>query len=309
MPHAAPLLALTAIPADLRAALLAAGHAVADLSAQPEGPLPGFRIAVTTALVGCAPEVFARLPDLGLVVVNGAGLDRIDLGLARARGVAVVNTADALTEDVADFAIALLYGIARRVAEMDRFVRAGAWAGARPSPSTRLLGKTCGIFGLGRIGQAVARRAEGIGMRVVWSGPRPRAGEARPYLPDLGALAEAADALVLCCPGGAATAGIVDAAVLRRLGPQGWLINIARGSVVQEEALIAALRTGGILGAGLDVFATEPRPDARFLELPNVVLAPHYASLTHETRAAMIADLLAGIAAFQAGAPLRDAAA
>jgi lactate dehydrogenase-like 2-hydroxyacid dehydrogenase len=176
------------------------------------------------------------------------------------------------------------------------------------APGTRLFGKPAGIVGLGRIGSAVARRLSGIGMAVAWTGPRPRPAAPWPFVPTLRALAEWAEVLVLCLPGGAATRHAVDADVLQALGPRGFLINIARGEVVDEAALLDALEQRRIAGAGLDVFASEPAVDRRFLALDNVVLAPHYASLTQETRAAMIGRLLADIDAFRAGRPFHDAA-
>ena len=306
-PAGETILAIVPAAADLKAAIEAQGHRVIDLSTQPEGPVPGFRVLLGTAMAGASAETFARFPDARLLASMGTGLDRIDLDAARARRIAVLNTPDVLTEDTADFAIALLYGIARRVVEADAFVRSGAWAKGRLSPSTRLIGKTCGIFGLGKIGQAVARRAQGIGMQVIWSGPRPKPGIAWPYVADLATMVEQCDVLVLTCPGGAETDRIIDAAMLQRLGPKGFLVNISRGTVVDEPALVAALKAGTIRGAGTDVFRSEPVPDPAMLEAPNLVVAPHYATVTHETRADMIAMLADGISAFAAGRPHPDA--
>jgi lactate dehydrogenase-like 2-hydroxyacid dehydrogenase len=300
------LLLMTPVPADLRAALEEAGHGLVDLATLPAGPVAGFRIGVTTAMAGCDAAMFARIRDMKLLASTGTGLDRIDLDAARAQGCAVLNTPDVLTEDTADFAIGLMYGIARRVVQADAFVRSGAWARGRAESSTRLFGKTCGIFGLGRIGAAVARRAQGIGMTVLWSGPRPKPSP-WDYVPGIGALAERSDVMVMCCPGGRETAGIVDAALLRQLGPAGFLVNIARGSVVDEAALVAALREGTIRGAATDVFQSEPVPDPAMLAAPNLVVAPHYASLTRETRVDIIRMILDGIAAFRAGCPHHDA--
>lgn len=307
MTQAEPLLVLSPIPPDFRARLESEGFTLRSIADLPAGPLPGYRVALGTAMAGCDAATFARLPDLGLLASTGAGLDRIDLAAARARGIAVANTPDVLTEDTADFGIALLYGIARQVVWADRFVRDGRWAKERPAPSTRLFGKRCGVFGLGRIGAAVARRAQGIGMRVSWSGPRPKPEAPWPFVPSLAELAEQSDVLILCCPGGAATRGVVDADILRRLGPTGFLVNIARGEVVDEEALIAALRGSSIRGAATDVFRAEPVPDARLLDLPNLVVAPHYASITHETRADIIGMLMAAIGGFLGGTPFHDA--
>lgn len=302
-----PVLLLSAIPADLRAALAARFPLVEDKPA--EAPRPGIRIAVTMALAGATEAQFARLPDLRLLSSQGAGLERIDLAAAAKRGIAVAYTPDVMTEDVADAAIGLMYAAARRVAEADRFVRAGRWAQERMGLGISLYRKAAGIVGLGRIGQAIARRCAGLGMDVAWSGPRAKPEQPWPFMADIRALAERSDVLILATPGGAGTDGIVDAGVLAALGPRGVLVNIARGSVVDEEALITALQDGTIAAAGLDVFAREPALDARFLALDNVVLAPHAASLTFETRAALVARILADIDAFRDGRAFLDAAA
>jgi lactate dehydrogenase-like 2-hydroxyacid dehydrogenase len=301
------ILLLCPIPADLRAALAERFDLVEDKPA--EGARPGFRIAVTTAMGGATAAQFERFPDLKLLSSQGTGLEKIDLAAAARRGVAVAYTPDVMTEDVADAAIGLMYGAARMVAEADRFVRAGRWGKERIRPGISLHRKTAGIVGMGRIGQAIARRCAGLGMTVAWTGPRAKPELPWAYVPGLHALAERADVLILAVPGGGDTDGMVDADVLRALGARGVLVNIARGSVVQEEALIAALQHGTIAGAGLDVFATEPALDPRFLALENVTLAPHSASLTAETRAALIARILADIAAFRDGRDFLDAAA
>ncbi|MCR0984456.1 NAD(P)-dependent oxidoreductase [Roseomonas populi] len=299
------ILALATLPQDLRDAL-AADYAVvgAEDPAAAEA-----RIAVTTGMVGADAGAMAARPGLRLIASMGVGLDKIDLGAARARGIAVSHTPDELTEDVADFAIGLMYAAARRIAEADRFVRAGRWMQGRMSPGTSLHRKRAGVVGLGRIGAAIARRAAGIGMEVGWTGPRPKPEAPWRYHPDVPALAEWTDVLILATPGGPETRHMVDARALAALGPRGVLVNIARGSVVDEAALLAALEGGGIAAAGLDVFASEPGLDPRFTALENAVLAPHYASLTHETRAAIIARMLRDIAAFRGGEAFYDAAA
>ena len=302
-----PVAALTRLPDDLRQAL--AQHYTL-LDHQPAaGARPGIRLAVTTSMAGVDEAAMASLPDLRFIGCQGVGLDRIDLAAAHRRGIAVAHTPDVLTEDVADFALALMYGVARRLVEADRFVRAGRWSRERMQPSMRLHGKTAGVVGLGRIGMAVARRAEGIGMRVIWHGPRPNPEVAWDYVPDLHTLALRSDILFLVVPGGDATRRMVGAEVLEALGPRGILVNVARGSVVDETALLDALEQGRIGGAGLDVFATEPDLNPRFPGLGNVVLAPHYASLTHETRAEMIGMILDNIAAWRDGRPFPDVAA
>jgi lactate dehydrogenase-like 2-hydroxyacid dehydrogenase len=300
------ILLLSAIPADLRAAL-AARYTLAEDAAGATHP--GIRIAVTMALAGAGEAHFARLPDLGLLSSQGAGLERIDLPAAARRGIAVAYTPDVMTEDVADAAIGLMYAAARRVAEADRFVRAGRWNSERMGLGISLHRKAAGIVGLGRIGQAIARRCAGLGMDVAWTGPRAKPDQPWPFVADIRALAERSDVLILATPGGAETNGMVDAGVLAALGPRGVLVNIARGSVVDEGALLDALESRGIAGAGLDVFAREPGLDARFLALDNVVLAPHSASLTIETRAALVARIIDDIEAFRAGRPFVNAAA
>jgi lactate dehydrogenase-like 2-hydroxyacid dehydrogenase len=301
------ILLLCPIPADLRAALAARFDLIEDKPA--EGPRPGFRIAVTTAMAGATEAQFARLPDLRLLSSQGTGLEKLDLAAAARRGIKVAYTPDVMTEDVADAAIGLMYGAARLVAEADRFVRAGRWGPERMRPGLSLHRKTAGIVGMGRIGQAIARRCAGLGMTVAWTGPRAKPELPWARTPDLQSLAAISDVLILAVPGGASTDGMVDADVLRALGPSGVLVNIARGAVVQEEALITALQQGTIAGAGLDVFAREPALDPRFLALENVVLAPHSASLTRETRAALIARILDDIEAFRGGRDFLDAAA
>ena len=303
---------ISPIPPDLRAAL-DQKYGLTDYATLGGGPgkpvpAPGFDIAVTMSVYGIDAAQLAALPDLKLVACNGAGLERIDLAAARARGVAVCHTPDELAEDVADAAIALTYAIMRRVVEADRFVRSGRWAKERMAPSRRLAGKTMGVVGLGRIGRRIAKRAHAIGMKVIYTGPRPYADEPYPYFADVLALSKGADVLVLASPGGETTRALVNSDVLAALGPEGYLVNVARGSVVDEPALLEALESKRIAGAALDVFASEPNIDPRFLSLDNVVLQPHSASITHETRAAMLNRLLGDIESYLSGRPFFDAA-
>jgi hydroxypyruvate reductase len=299
------LLAVSQIPPDLRAALTQR-YGLADHAG---GPAPGYDIAVTMSVFGVNAALMDSLPDLKLIACNGAGLERIDLVEAKRRGIAVCHTPDELAEDVADCAIALTYAIMRRIVEADRFVHAGRWSKERMAPSHRLAGKTVGIVGLGKIGRVVAQRAGAIGMHVLYSGPKAKPAVPYPFVANILELADRSDVLILSCPGGEATRHLVGHTVLERLGPDGYLVNVARGSVVDEAALIAALQERKIAGAALDVFASEPNIDPRFLALDNVVLQPHSASITHETRAAMLARLIGDIAAYAEGRPFHNAAA
>lgn len=241
------------------------------------------RVVVTTSVAGADAALMQSLPNLELIACNGAGLEQIDVGEAERRGIAVCNTPDAVTEDTADFALGLMYATSRRIAEGDRFVRAGRWGKERMSPSRRLYSRRLGIVGLGRIGSAIARRAAAIGMDVSYTATGPK-DVPYAFAPTVKELASRVDVLVLSCSGGPSTYRIVDREVLEALGPDGILINVSRGSVVDEAALLDALVSGTIASAGLDVFDNEPAIDPRFLELANVVLQPHYASVTRETR-------------------------
>jgi lactate dehydrogenase-like 2-hydroxyacid dehydrogenase len=229
-----------------------------------------------------------RLPKLEIIANFGVGYDTIDAQEAGRRGIIVTNTPDVLNEEVADTAMALLLATVREVPQAERHVRAGKWlsGGYRLSRAT-LRGRTLGIVGLGRIGKAIARRAEAFGLTIAYTGRTRQADVAYAYHPSVLALAEAVDTLLLIVPGGEATRNLVDAAVLKALGPDGILVNMARGSVVDEAALVAALRDGTILSAGLDVFAEEPRVPQALLAMENVVLLPHIGSASQHTREAM----------------------
>ena len=259
-------------------------------------------ILITTGGAGASRALIEQLPHLRLIACFGVGVDAIDLEAARAHGVAVTNTPDVLTDDVADLAIGLMLAALRGIAAADRYVRAGLWLKAHMPLQTRMSGKRLGIVGMGRIGQAIAKRASAFEMSISWNGPRPKDLPWR-YEPDLLALARSVDVLVAACPGGAATRGLISRAVLEALGP-GTFVNIARGSVVDEAALVDLLVTRKLGGAALDVFADEPRVPEALFALDHVVLQPHQASATRETRAAMGQLVLDNIAAQIAGRPL-----
>jgi hydroxypyruvate reductase len=226
------------------------------------------------------------LPALEIISVFGVGYDGVPVDYCRARGLKVTNTPDVLTDDVADVAVALVMMTGRGFVRLNRFVHTGEWVKRGPELTTKLGGRTVGILGLGRIGKAIAQRVSAMGMKVAYTG---RKAQDVPYrfVPTLEGLAAASDFLVVACPGGAATKNIVDADVLAALGKKGTLVNIARGSIVDEEALVKALQDGTIKGAGLDVFAHEPNIPAPLLAMENVVLLPHVGSATRETRQAM----------------------
>ena len=252
-----------------------------------------FRVAMTNAVNGANAATMARFPALRLLGSAGVGLDKIDMDYAATHGIRVANTPDAVRTDTADAAVALLFATVRRVSEADRFVRAGHWGPQRMPPSRRVTGMKIGIVGLGAIGVMVASRLTGLGLEVAYTGPRQKPGISFPHQPSLIELARWCDVLILCCPGGPATLHLVSSDVLAALGPRSYLINVARGSVVDEAALLAALESKSIAGAGLDVFAEEPGLNPRFLPLENAVLMPHYAAVTQQARDEIAATLLA----------------
>ena len=248
-------------------------------------------------------DLLARLPDLEIITLCGVGYDGVDLAACRERGVRLTNTPDVLTDDVADLATALVLMTSRRLVEANRFLHQGHWLTGQFPLASALRGKTAGILGLGRIGKAIATRLSALGMAIAYHG---RQSQSVPYTyhATLTGLASAADFLVLACPGGPATHHLVDASVLAALGPTGTLINIARGSVVDESALTHALESGQILTVGLDVFEHEPHVPAALLNHPHAVLLPHVGSATVETRTAMGQLCLDNLHAHFSGAPL-----
>lgn len=247
------------------------------------------------------------LPNLEIIANFGVGYDAVDAGHAARRSVMVTNTPDVLTEEVADTAVGLLINTVRELARAEIYLREGRWAreGAYPLTKATLRGRRVGIFGMGRIGQAIARRLEAFGLPVAYHNRRPVDGLANAYHPTLEGLAAAVDTLISVAPGGAATDKAVDAAVLAALGPEGVFINIGRGSTVDDAALAAALRSGAIQAAGLDVFSDEPTVPSAFLDLPNLTLLPHIGSASVHTRRAM-ADLMVDnlVSWFESGQPL-----
>lgn len=253
---------------------------------------------------GLPRQIMDALPALEVISVNGVGTDQIDLEEARRRGIQVATTLGTLTDDVADMAIALMLAVMRDIVSNDRFVRAGLWPD-RPLPLSRsVTHKRMGIAGFGHIGQAIARRADAFGMELAYFNSRPRTESPVRFEPDLKALAEWSDILVLAVSGGPRSANMINSDILDALGQDGVLINIARGSVVDENALISALKAKRIAGAGLDVFQNEPDINPAFFSLENVVLQAHQASATVETRTAMGNLMVDNLAAYFEGKPL-----
>jgi len=262
------------------------------------------RAVVTSGSSGIDAGLIETLPKLEIIGCFGTPRGTVDLALARRRAVVVTNTPDSITEDVADLAMGLIVAVMRRITEADRFVRAGRWLSGLLPPGSGLGGKTCGIIGLGPIGKGIAKRAEAFRMTVRYHGPRRKDGVDYAFDPDLESLARESDCLVVACPSTPQTRGLVNARILDVLGADGYLVNIARGPIVDEQALIAALRDRRIAGAGLDVFWDEPRIPAELAAMEQVVLAPHIGSTTREVREERGRKLLANLRAHFAGKSL-----
>ena len=262
-------------------------------------------VAVTSGVWGVRSEHLDRLPGLRAVVNFGVGYDSTDISEAANRGIVVSNTPDVLTDCVADTAVGLLIDVMRRLSAADRFVRRGEWARGRvPALASRVTGARVGILGLGRIGLAIAHRLEAFDARISYHNRREREDVSYSYAASPVELAGGCGVLVVAAAGGAESRHLVDGAVLSALGPEGFLVNVARGSVVDETALVAALEEGQIAGAGLDVFADEPHLPAALLDRDDVVLLPHVGSATRETRGAMTDLVLANVASFLADGTL-----
>ncbi len=265
---------------------------------------PRIRAVVANGEAKVPRALIAQLPALEMISVFGVGYDGVDVPAARERGVPVTNTPDVLNDDVADLAIGLLLSLARRIPHADRFVRAGEWPKGPLGLSRKVTGARLGLVGMGRIGQEIAARARAFKMDVAYTARSPRTALPYTYHADAAALAAAVDFLVVITPGGAATRGLVDARVLQALGPEGYLVNVARGTVVDQSALIRALDEGLIAGAALDVFEDEPNVPQTLRERDNVVLTPHMASGTWQTRKAMADLAFDNLRAHFAGRPL-----
>jgi lactate dehydrogenase-like 2-hydroxyacid dehydrogenase len=260
----------------------------------------------TTGPVAANEQVLSRFPKLEIVSSFGVGYDHINAGYARDHGIIVCNTPDVLTEEVADVALGLLIATAREFIRADRHVRAGLWATQGfPLSVGSLRDRKVGVVGMGRIGQAIGRRLDASLVPVVYHSRNPAAGVSYQHYPNLIEMAKDVDTLIVITPGGPSTARLINADVLKALGPRGIIINVARGSVVDEPALIAALKSGTILAAGLDVFAGEPNVPEELRAMQNVVLLPHIGSGSVVTRNAMDQLVVDNLKAWFAGkAPL-----
>ena len=276
----------------------------------PEGLLRdvGARIrgVATGGGSGVAPAIMDALPSLEIIAINGIGTDAVDLAKAKARGIRVTTTPNVLTDDVADLGLALLLATARSLCVGDRFVRAGSWSGTKVLPlGTKVSGKRLGIFGMGRIGREIAARAQGFKMSIAYTDLRRMEDLPYDFFESAETMAANVDFFVVSAAGGTKSRGAIGKDVLNALGPKGILVNIARGSVVDEPALVLALVEGRLGGAGLDVFADEPNVPEALIALDNVVLQPHRASATFDTRIAMGDLVLANLAAHFAGRELK----
>jgi lactate dehydrogenase-like 2-hydroxyacid dehydrogenase len=258
-----------------------------------------FEVAVTSGKFGVGTDLMRALPNLRAVINFGVGYDTTDVAQAAERGITVSNTPDVLNDCVADTAVALYLDVLRKISAADRYVRRGDWLSQGNFPlATKASGKKVGILGLGRIGRVIARRLKGFDCDISYHSRNAVAGVAYRYAASPVELAGGCDVLIVAAAGGPGSARLVDAEVIDALGPDGYLINIARGSVVDEEALVAALLAGRLAGAGLDVFADEPKVPEDLLSLDSVVLLPHLGSGTNETRAHMAELTLANLRSY-----------
>jgi lactate dehydrogenase-like 2-hydroxyacid dehydrogenase len=286
MSDASPLALLTVLRDPLRERL--AGHpyieaaSIADVAPEDR---PRVRAVLTNGVQRIGPQEMDLLPNLGLIVTVGAGFDGVDLPAAEARGIGLLTGSGVNADDVADHAVGLVLASTRRIVADDAYVRAGRWSPGELRTVRSVGSMAVGIVGLGHIGRAIAARLAVFRCRIAWTGPRPKPDAPFPYEPSLVELARASDILIVAAPLSPDTRRLIDAEVIEALGPRGLLVNVARGGVVDEDALIAALKAGRLGSAALDVFEQEPTPPGRWADAPNVVLTPHTAGVTEEVMA------------------------
>ncbi|MGZ8154389.1 MAG: 2-hydroxyacid dehydrogenase [Burkholderiaceae bacterium] len=265
---------------------------------------PRVRGVVTTVPDGVSARDIDVMPKLEIISVFGRSLVKTDIAAAKRRGIIVTNVPHSVAVPVADLALGLLIAIMRRVIEAERYVRAGRWIEQPFPPGRGLTGKTCGIVGLGEIGRELAKRVQACGMSACYHGPREKKDVSYRFYADLEEMARASDCLVVACAATPATEKLIDARILSAIGPAGYLINVARGSIVDEDALIAALKHGQIAGAALDVLRDEPRVRPEFLEMDNVIVVPHIGSTIIEIREERVRNIVGNLRAHFTGAPL-----
>jgi hydroxypyruvate reductase len=288
----ADLLQVAQVPPSL-IERLAKEHTIHDFidPADPDKLLeeigPRIKGIIASGIKGPKADLINRLENLELIASFSVGFDATDVVAAQARGVIVTHTPEVLTGDVADLAMTFILMLPRRIGESERFLRDGKWLKGRMDLGTTVRGKRLGILGLGRIGMAVARRAEVFGIQIGYHDIKPMGDMTYQSYPGAVELAEASDILLVTCEGGETNRGVVDAAVLDALGPNGFIVNTARGPIIDQDALVKALLDERIAGAALDVFDGEPAVPEAMIGMENVVLTPHIASSTHETRRAM----------------------
>ncbi|MFN3513519.1 MAG: 2-hydroxyacid dehydrogenase [Phenylobacterium sp.] len=307
---AAPIVLLShPMLSPMRPALEAQGWAVAERWAMTPEASAAARAIVHAGEVPLPTDFLENLPKLGLIACVSVGYDGVDVPAARARGIEVTHARGLNAEDVADHALGLVLASWRNIVLGDEVVRQGRWRDDdRMGPRPGLRGRRLGVVGLGAIGEAVARRAEAFGLEVAWWGPRAKPDAAWPRAESLLALAQASDILVVACRADASNRGLIDAGVIEAVGPRGLIVNVARGSVVDEEALIAALKDGRLGRAALDVFAQEPTPADRWADVPNTVLTPHTAGGTVDSIPRMVAQAIENVRLFLAGEPVASPA-
>ncbi|MFN2644457.1 MAG: 2-hydroxyacid dehydrogenase [Burkholderiales bacterium] len=293
---------MATLQAEFAAHLL---HEAPDKKAFFKQHAPSVRGLATFGPMPVDGKVMDLLPKLEIIANFGVGVDAIHLEDAKKRGIIVTNTPDVLNETVADTALALILNTVRKFPQSEQYLRASNWASRGPYPlTTDIGGKTLGVLGLGRIGEAIAKRAMACGMQIRYHNRRPKDAP-HPYDPDPVTLAKNSDVLLVVTPGGPETSKLISAKVLDALGPHGYLVNIARGSVVDEPVLLRYLQEKRIAGAGLDVFVDEPRVPPEFFTLENAVLFPHVGSATLETRKAMGDLQIENLRLHFAGKPVR----
>jgi len=293
MPETSDCILLTVLGQPLRDRLVDApfieAKTVADVPAPDQSRV---RTIISSGVLKISAEDMDALPNLGLIVTIGAGFDGVDMAAAQARGIRIATGSGANAEEVADATVGLFLAAARRIVSNDARVRSGEWAPREIRPVRSVGAMSVGIVAMGHIGKAIAARLVPFHCQIAWTGPRAKPEVAFPFVPDLLDLARRSDALIVAAPLNPETEGLISAEVIEALGPEGLLVNIARGGVVDEDALIAALKDGRLGGAALDVFVQEPTPPERWRDVPNTVLSPHTAGITYESMGAVL-DLAA----------------